>query len=494
MQERIFYRQSGDFCSVFEYRGGDAIFGLSGVKNTKFSIESGKFFVNDFFVDSISDNDSIGVKVCANNSDTTVYVNNFPCWHEEQGADYDRVYFSGDPDSFFSESVKGIRNLPNLSFVGWSGSTGIFALENTGGGQLIIPNLNVSGFPCNIISQKTGISINPYSDFSIQIEREDNASGSGLFAFFMPNSNLGDINLSTNVELEEFQKSGYLYLSSSGSIYGNSGEVTFFVNNTDSQSKNVEIFLDYVNGSGASYAKAVSSGLFPFSVNEIINGSKNFNVDYSGTFSGVGGRNSTPFEHYSEGNTNIIVYNEGTVTTSQFLKLYADFSGEAVYIERQIEFSGLAESGICNFEEYPFESGVSRARKVSDNRWISVDNSLIFNGEFIASAPLIKLNESDISFVAYSQGQVLEGNRDFEDFWDVEIFDGEDVFVFSSDPEEYIHNGYMGKSSQFYTVPPNGSLSGKIKYFSNYQNDYPKPISSLRVIEDSITYSTSIFS
>jgi hypothetical protein len=480
---RNFYRQTSlfeadFFCNMSSET--NATFGLSGNSSLLFTLENGSLFVDEKLIYSSLSSDLLNLRACCNSVNTTIWAGNKPIYSRPSGSDFNSIFFdSTGVSASFSERIYGNKPITNLTFSGWDNNTGILYFYNSGNGDMLINSIEPQNTLVQILDFDSSIPASSTGTIRVSYSGGSDFSGTGLFVF---DTNAGNYekNLFFNYEAPDIESYVNLYFSED--IFGPSGESRFFVENDNSQDLELEFFFSPTFGiSGEKFATIPGTGSFSLSFADTITGVKSVVVDYSGLFSGIGGKLNNLGSGIFVGEEVLSLYAEGNAIYNYDIIAEADLLGEIFYSNFTGSMTGLVGpgSGSFYFNGNIERSGVSSAYK-DIGTVIYPSSSVVFTGIYNRYVDCEQY-VSSYDYQIIRDIQVSEGTPTFLDCWGISYDDpisgNLDFFALGI----YNSNEY-GITGNKYNVPAKSRSSGVI-YFNNPFSEPFEQFMRLRVTD-----------
>jgi hypothetical protein len=480
---RNFYPQKSLFESLLSfdsYGAKNAEFGLSGNSIIKFSLNEGNLFIGDKLISSLDKYSKISPRICSNSSGSTIWLNDFPAFFINSGANFNCVFCNSPEDDFtFSEKIFGTQPQLNLNFSGWQNNTGVLRYYHNGSDTMLINSISAQNSLVQIDSFQNEIESGQTKTFNVVYSGFDSFSGTGVFLF---NTNAGRYSKECVLSYQSELQSSFvnLYLDKKNTFPSSVSK--FFIENDNPYELELNISLYPTTGfSDEIFIGVNGSGVFTRNINEIITGLKVFPTFYSGDFTGIGGRLNNTGISNSSGDANLVLFAEGPVSHDYSVIGRSTILGEDFFANITGNVTGLVgpNSGSYYFSDQVTASGVQFAYNVN-NEIIYPNSSVVFTGSLDVSVNAEEF-VSEKAFNIFNTVDVSEGTPDFFELWNIKYNDPVYGEVDFKSNGIYDSEGY-GPSGYTFFVPAKSRSSGELIFSSNFTNRHAQAV-RLRVTD-----------
>ncbi len=497
---KTFYPQDDTFTSTINYKSSGESdvcdFGFSGDSLLKFNLSGGIIKVNDIFFGGIQQRGKVELKINGSNDNVTVWLKGKPIINTHQsGFSFNSIFYNNaSSGSVFSEKIYGTQPSIGHNLLAWDNNlkSGNLVVYNSGNSELSINSIvlkDVYAQPAitslSIPSGSSGLIPLTYSGFS-------NFSGLGRFEL---ETNAGDYTFQEDFQTNPTKSFRLINVSFDSEISNPTGQSNFFIENKGLQDETVEIFFDFVekqnlssglgqstyaDGSGLHIIDHSNSGYFKnmlgiggfqIYVNETINGSKNYQVEYTGNFTGIGGRLDATGVQQKSGRSSLSIYPQGTVINNYNISAESYVSGILASATMTGSRTGIVGAGSGYYRFYETIVAPVSSATVSGGIPIPVTTGDFFTGILNQSISLSANVSGNKNYYVIDDVEVFEGSGNFREFWNVKYYDvdrGLEDFVDLG----RTHSSGFGQSGVSYRIPSGTTTSGTIFY----NNDYSQKI------------------
>lgn len=467
---KTFYPQSQSYQARFnigvESRFDTATFGLSGQTGISFSLASGIVWHNGQPITSLDANNFATVDVCGSGNNHTVWSLGSPILHGNTPLSFSAATGSVASEGTFSTEIVGIGADLSHSLSGMlDDQSGYLYVVNNGAHDVDILNATwlqsfskFSSFPSSIAPGQTG-------NFLFELLGNNNISGTGIVSI---DTNGGTYTGEQYTNKEwGFSGWGIPMYANPGITYPSGTSVLRIVNEADyDRDFNVSLLTGY--SGTARYADIRATGSFTTAINETVTGVNIFQRDYSGVFSGQGGRLNAVASSIFTGTANVQVAPTGNVTHNYQINSSGIIMGELFLGVLTGSVSGTATGGLGGVQFDQQETGnVAIAYSAVDGEPIFPGPTDIFTGQLDFFEPAVQYF-GNVDYYVYENLQVFEGSGEFADLWNLQIDD------YDAGTIDYGLSGYSGVSGLFnsgvvHRIPANSTLTGRAIFNSDYQ-------------------------
>jgi hypothetical protein len=493
---RSFYPQTNQIEALLSYKhspSGNASFGLSGNSVLSFNISGDILKVNNVFFSSLDEDNLITVEIAGSNNNVTVWKDGSPVINPfTTGFSFNSVFCSLPSGSTFNEKVFGTKPSIRHNLSSWNEplKSGNLVIFNSGSHPLQITGLYLKNSHATPVF--TPISVAASSSGTIPI----------IYDSECPFSGIGTFTLETNAGEYVFTEDFYMnfprnYNSFSASFESDinfpTGLSNFFLKNEGTQDLEVELFfnlnsfqplqaklgsatysdpsgLQFVNYSNSGYFKKVKGvGGFNISINEVINGCKSFPVQYTGNFTGIGGRLGATGVQSGSGSSNFGVYPQGQIIYNYNIPVSSYVLGQFARSTANGLLTGNVGEGSGSFHFFQNITTTVNSAYLSDGTLIYPSITDIFSGKVNTNVALSTGVSGVKTYYVFEDVYVYEGKGDFKEFWAIDYNDVDRGLENFGTLGRVTSSGF-GVSGIKYRVPAKSTTSGQVRYVSNYSD------------------------